>query len=110
LVLAVSGSLWHFWLSASLTSFMFNVNNGVGSALVADLVPPASLGRGMSLFVTTIAAAGIPGFTGAGQAIEHLGMTSTLVLGAFLALIAIILLIPIREAVRQEAAVKIASV
>jgi hypothetical protein len=43
---AASISLWHFWISACLGSVMSNVNNSVGSALVTDLVPRASLGRG----------------------------------------------------------------
>jgi MFS family permease len=98
LVLAASVSLWHFWVAASLLRVLVSVNNAVGSPLVTDWVPQASLGRGMSLLSATSWVAGIIGYAGAGHAIQNLGVISTLIVGAFLPLIAIALLIPIRRA------------
>jgi MFS family permease len=97
LVLAASASLWHFWVASSLMNVLLYVSS-VGSAMVTDLVPQGSLGRGMSLLTATTWAGGVVGFAGTGYAIERLGTTSTLVMGALLPLIAITLLIPIREA------------
>ena len=102
LVLAASISLWHFWVAASLVSVLSIVGGGIGSALVTDLVPQESLGRGMSLFTATSWVGGIIGFAGTGYAVQNLGMTSTFVIGAFLPLIAIILFIPIRRAKRGK--------
>jgi MFS family permease len=104
LVLAVSRSLWHFWVAASLLSVLSYVSSGVGSALVADLVPRESLGRGMSLFNATGWVGGIIGFAGTGYAVQTLEMVSTFIMGTFLALIAIILLIPIQQAGQVEGA------
>jgi len=101
LVLAFSVSLWQFYVFSSSMAFM-SVSNSVGSALVTDLVPQESLGRGMSLFQAASSAAGIIGFSCAGYAFQNLGMTSSIIIFAFLPLLAIILLIPIREAKRKE--------
>ena len=101
LVLAFSVSLWQFYIFSALMAFI-SVSNSVGSALVTDLVPQESLGRGMSLFQAASSAAGIIGFSCAGYAFQNLGMTSSIIIFAFLPLLAIILLIPIREAKRKE--------
>jgi MFS family permease len=108
LVLSVSVSVWHFWIVACLGSLMINVNLSVGSALVADLVPQAALGRGMSLFTTMLPAAGVIGFTATGQAVQSFGMTSTFTTSAFLPLAAILLLIPIRAAQSEESVARVA--
>jgi MFS family permease len=104
LTLTASASLWHFWAASSLINVLL-YGSSVGSPMVTDLVPPGSLGRAMSLFTATTWAGGIIGFAGTGYAIECLGITTTLVLGAFLPLIAITLLIPIREATREKRSV-----
>ncbi len=97
LILAWSTSIWHFWLSAALRSATFYSNNGVGSALVTDLVPKESLGRGIALFNSTVWMGGILGFGIAGYAIQNIGMVPTLVIGSFLPLLAITLVMPIQR-------------
>jgi predicted MFS family arabinose efflux permease len=104
LALASAASLWHLWVASSLLNVLLYVSS-VGSAMVTDLVPQGSLGRGMSLFTATNRVGGIIGFAGAGYAVQRLGMTPTVVMGAFLPLIAIALLIPIRLATQEKALV-----
>jgi predicted MFS family arabinose efflux permease len=77
---------------------MDSVNNAVGSALVTDLVPEESLGRGMSLFGAMMWIGAIVGNASTGQVVQSFGAMSTFVVAAILPLIAIILLIPIRQA------------
>lgn len=97
LILAWSISIWHFWLVSALRSALFYANNGLGPALVADLVPKESLGRGIALFNATAWIGGILGYGTTGYAIQNLGLVSTFVIGSLLPLMAIILLIPIRQ-------------
>jgi MFS family permease len=97
LVLPSSLSLWHFWVVSSLGTAMFHINNGLGSALVADLVPKESLARGMSLFGSTAWVGGIIGFACTGYCLQNLGLGLTFFAGAFLTVIAMILLVPIQR-------------
>ena len=97
LILTSSLSLWHFWLVSSLLTAMFHINNALGSALVADLVPKESLGKGMSLFGSTVWVGGIIGFACTGYCLQNLGIGLTFFTAAFLTVIAMTLLIPIRR-------------
>ena len=110
LALALSSSLTHFWIATSLVFIMGSVHGAVGSALVTDLVPQASLGKGLSLFSATTWAGGIIGYAGTGEAVQHLGPTTTLIIGAFLPLLALLLLLPVRDAERGDAAGELAPV
>jgi MFS family permease len=94
--LTVSTSLWHFWLTSTLITVSF-ITGAVGTALVTDLVPRGALGRGLALFGATNWIAGILGCAGAGYAVQHLGQVQTMVAGAFLPLVAVVLLIATRR-------------
>jgi MFS family permease len=94
--LTVSTSLWHFWLSSTLITVSF-ITGAVGTALVTDLVPREALGRGLALFGATNWIAGILGCAGAGYAVQQLGEVQTMIAGAILPLMAVILLTVIRR-------------
>jgi hypothetical protein len=97
LVVLLGGtSLVHFWAVAILLSLVGSVAGGIGSALVIDLVPQESLGRGLSLFSAMGWIGGIVGYAGTGYAIENVGLAPTMVAGTLVTLAAVALLVPIR--------------
>jgi MFS family permease len=100
IVLAIATSLWNFYIVLILQSIFAGINATVGNAMVTDLVPRESLGKGISLFSATTWIGGVLGFAGAGFSIKHLGMLPTFIVGMCLPLIAIVLLIPIRSKVK----------
>jgi MFS family permease len=96
-VLAVATSLPHFWLVAILLSLVGSVGGGIGSALVTDLVPQETLGRGLSLFSAMGWMGGIIGYASTGYAIENVGPAPTVMVAALVALVGVAMLVPIRQ-------------
>jgi DHA1 family multidrug resistance protein-like MFS transporter len=94
-LLAFSRVLWNFWL-VFVGQGIATGTTGVGNALVTDLVPRESLGRGLAIFGSAAWIGGMVGFTMAGYMLQNLGLMLTFLIGGFLALAAIILLIPIQ--------------
>ena len=97
-MLAVSTSLWHFWVAVVVSTVSVNVASAVAPALVADLVPRDALGRGMSLYSATGWMGAVVGFAATGHAVEAMGMLRTLTTAAALPLISITLLLPVHRA------------
>jgi MFS family permease len=104
LTMCVSTDLWHFWAAPMLYTLSF-ASGPVGSALVTDLVPREVLGRGLAVYNATTWLGGIVGCVLTGYAVQALGLTPTLIAGAFLPLLAVGLLAPVgRSTCAAEAA------
>ena len=102
-LLTVADSLWHFWILIPLIYIANHIGSwGVGSALVTDLVPKEFLGRGMSLYRAATWSAAIIGAGVTGYAIDTFGMSATFLTAASLPVIAMILLIFIRQGKRDD--------
>ncbi len=99
--LAASVSLWHFWASAILLAGV-GVSLGVGPALVTDLVPQESLGTALSWYGFAPTTGAVLGLALTGYAVQTLGITTTLIAGALLTLIAIVLVLQVQRS-RQPA-------
>jgi len=97
-VLAVSVAYWHFLLASALVAFVLFSSNALGPAMVADVTPSGSLGKGMSLFMVTPSIGGIVAFAATGYAIEYLGTPVIFATGAGLLVVAIVLLNPLSSA------------
>jgi MFS transporter, DHA1 family, multidrug resistance protein len=96
LLLAGSSHLWHFWSVTFLAGITVGTNSSVGNALVADLIPGESRGKGLALFSATVWIGGIIGFALAGFMLQNLTLQLSCTIGSLLGIASIGLLIPIR--------------
>ncbi len=96
LILTSSSILWHFWI---ISIFQNMVGNSIvaGQALVTDIFSQESLGTVLSLFGATPWIGFMIGFSFAGTAMNAVGVTTSLMLGVGIVLVAILLLIPIQS-------------
>ena len=76
---------------------LFDVNRGIGSAFVTDLVSEKFLEKGIAIFNAMAWIAGILGYALTGYAVQTFGVTSTFIAVAFLPFIAIIFMVLIRQ-------------
>jgi MFS family permease len=83
-----AAALWHFWLGAGPLMMAGLVNSAITSALATDLLPRASLERGLPLLMAAMTMVGIPSSVGTGYLMELYGPPATFALSAVLALAA----------------------
>ena len=102
-LLAFSKALWNFWLVLALQGVAMQGSGTLGNALVADLVPRESLGKGLALFAATAWIGGVLGFAVAGYTLQSAGVLFTVMLGGVLVLGAVALLIPVQARSRRLA-------
>jgi MFS family permease len=95
LILAAAVDLWQF-SATSILQTLLTPSLVVGSALITETFPRGTLGVPLSLFGSTPWIGFVIGFGGSGAAMDAFQVTPTLIIGAILALIAVVLLIPIR--------------
>ena len=101
IALALSDSLWHFWIAISLLTSGRAIANAVGSALVTDLIPDFSYGRGISMIGAMMLFSAIIGFSSTGLAVQKFGLIATLLVAAIFPFLAICFLIPIKPVLRE---------
>lgn len=101
-LLAFSKALWNYWAVFALQGIASG-GGSIGSALVTDLVPRESLGKGLAVFGSAAWIGGVIGFAMAGYSLQNLGFMPTFIIGGCLALAAIGLLIPIQAGSREIA-------
>ena len=106
ILLAFSHALWHFWLVFVLQGIGVGSTGSIGNAWVTDLIPRASLGKGLALYGSAGWIGGIIGFGLAGTMLQHLGHVPTFIIGGCLGLSAVGFLIPIKAKSRSFSGAK----
>ena len=101
-ILAVSSSLWHFWIVVIFQGIFMAVGSTLGSALVTDIVKREALGRGLALFSAMGWIGGVLGYTEAGFILQRFGLTVALIIAICLILAATVFLALVRTAKRIE--------
>ena len=89
--LSFSRVLWNFWL-VFIGQGISTATAGVGNALVTDLIPHESLGKGLSTYASASWIGGMVGFSLAGFLLQNLSLTLTFIIGSCFGLAAILLL------------------
>jgi MFS family permease len=100
ILLDFSKVLWNFWIVFALHGIATG-STGIGNALVTDLVPHESLGKGLAVFGSAGWIGGMIGFAAAGTLLQNLGFGPTFMIGGSLAVIAIGLLVPVQARIRK---------
>jgi MFS-type transporter involved in bile tolerance (Atg22 family) len=93
-ILSVAESLIQFWIAFAFLYISF-IRGPVGAALVTDLVPRESLGRGMAIYNVANRVGGIIGFSSTGYAIQQLGASTAFIAAAVLPAIGFVLMLSI---------------
>ena len=83
-----AAALWHFWLGAAPLMMAGLVNSAMTSALATDLLPRASLERGLPLLMAAMTMVGIPASVGTGYLMQSRGPALAFAVAAGLALTA----------------------
>jgi MFS family permease len=101
-VLALSTTLWQFYLFAALNAFL-SVPFGVGPAYVMDVVPRENAARGVSIFQAANWVGNIVGMAAGGLAAQRLGIAAPVLYSALFPVAGVVLLLFIRQARRPAA-------
>jgi MFS family permease len=99
-VLSQAVALWHFWIAMAVGALG---GSYLGSAFVADLVRKEHLSAALSRFGAAAWIGPVVGFVAAGYAIQRVGPSATMLIGACIGLIAVILVATIRRPTAQAA-------
>jgi MFS family permease len=83
-----AAALWHFWLGAAPLMMAGLVNSAMTSALATDLLPRASLERGLPLLMAAMTMVGIPASVSTGYLMQARGPALAFAVAAGLALVA----------------------
>lgn len=96
LLLVTADALWLFWLSTMFGGLLAAAAS-VGSAMAIDLVPARARGMALSRFMSTGSGGGIIGYMLTGFLLSGLGMQTTFLFMAGMALVAMTLVGSIRQ-------------
>jgi MFS family permease len=91
---AFASAQWHIWLLFAVYGLFSGLAEGAERALVVDLVPCEWRGRALGAYQAAIGVALLPASIAFGVIYQHAGAKPAFILGAVLALIAILILPP----------------
>jgi MFS family permease len=91
---ALASAQWHIWLLFAIYGLFSGLTEGAERALVIDLVPHGWRGRALGAYQAAIGIALLPASIAFGVIYQHAGAKPAFILGAVLALTAILVLPP----------------
>ncbi|MFI5240113.1 MAG: MFS transporter [Candidatus Saccharimonadia bacterium] len=97
---AVAHSAWQVWPLFALYGVFYAANEGVGRALIADVVGQEARGRAYGLYNMIIGLAALPASLIAGLLWDHIGPSAPFFFSTVVSLVAVILLLGFRKQLR----------
>jgi MFS family permease len=95
--------IWQIWVLYALYGVYYAMTDGVGSALVADLVPQSEKrGTAFGLYNAAVGVSALPASVIAGLLWQHINPSAPFFFGSILAFIAVIALTILMRAGNQE--------
>lgn len=100
---AIARSAWQVWPLFALYGVYYAASEGVGRALIADIVGPRARGRAYGIYNTVIGLAALPAGLIAGLLWDHVNPSAPFYVSAALSLVAVIALLSFRHHFRSDA-------
>jgi len=98
-ILNQAHQLWQYWLAATLMMAAFSANGSMSSALVAEILNPRTMNRGMSWINTLSTVGSIISYAGTGYVMDRYGSEVLLTASIVIAVVAVavLMVLPISD-------------
>ncbi len=99
---AVAHSAWQVWPLFALYGVFYAASEGVGRALIADVVGPEARGRAYGVYNMVVGLAALPAGLVAGLMWDHIGPRAPFFFSASVSLLSVLLIIVFRSQLIQQ--------
>jgi len=100
----LANSAWQVWPLFALYGVFYAASEGVGRALIADVVGPEARGRAYGVYNMVVGLSALPAGLIAGLLWDHVSPSAPFFFSAIVSLLCVVLIISFRKRLRSQAA------